>query len=68
MHRTLRGLLVFLVVALIAFCGVLAFDAPAKPPTLASISEPFQHVDFSDLPPAQTYAARDGARLGYRSL
>ncbi len=65
MHRIFRGLLVVLVVGLVALCGVLAFDAPAKPPPLASISEPFQHVDFSDLPPVQTYAARDGARLGY---
>jgi len=34
---------------------------------LASISEPFAAVDFSDLPMLQTYAARDGARLGYRT-
>lgn len=67
MHKILRGLLVFLVAALVAFCAVLAFDAPTKPPPLASISEPFQHVDFSGLPPAQTYAARDGAKLGYRA-
>jgi hypothetical protein len=39
---------------------VLAFDAPGKPPPLASISEPFADVDFSDLPTAQTYTARDG--------
>jgi non-heme chloroperoxidase len=45
---------------------VLAFDAPAKPLPLASISEPFADVDFSDLPTVQNYAARDGAKLGYR--
>jgi pimeloyl-ACP methyl ester carboxylesterase len=33
---------------------------------LASVSEPFADVDFSDLPAVQTYTARDGAELGYR--
>lgn len=47
--------------------AVLAFDAPTKPPSLASISTPFAGVDFRDLPPVQTYAARDGTALGYRA-
>jgi non-heme chloroperoxidase len=55
-----------IVVVLGALGGVLAFDAPVKPPPLASISKPFADVDFSDLPTVQTYAARDGAKLGYR--
>jgi hypothetical protein len=55
-----------IVVFLGALGAVLAFDAPMKPPPLASISEPFADVDFSDLPTVQTYAARDGAKLGYR--
>ena len=46
--------------------GVLAFDRPVKPPPLASISDPFADVDFSDLPTVKTYAARDGTKLGYR--
>ena len=54
------------VVVLGALGSVLAFDVPVKPPPLASISEPFADVDFSDLPTVQTYAARDGAKLGYR--
>ena len=37
-----------------------------KPPPLASISKPFADVDFGDLPAVQTFAARDGAKLGYR--
>jgi non-heme chloroperoxidase len=60
-------LVVLVVVILAGFAGVLAFDAPAKPEPLASISAPFAHVDFSDLPPVKTYAARDGAALGYRT-
>jgi non-heme chloroperoxidase len=46
--------------------AVLVFDAPVKPPPLASVSEPFAHVDFSDLPAVRTYPARDGTNLGYR--
>jgi non-heme chloroperoxidase len=56
-----------IVVVLGAFAGLLAFDTPVKPPPLASISNPFAHVDFSDLPVGRTYAGRDGANLGYRA-
>jgi non-heme chloroperoxidase len=56
-----------LVLALVAFGSVLSFDAPMKPPPLASISDPFATVDFRDLPALQTYPARDGAQLGYRA-
>ena len=58
------GSLIVLVLAVLG--GVLAFDAPVKPPPLASVSDPFESVDFSDLPTVQTYAARDGTKLGYR--
>jgi non-heme chloroperoxidase len=54
------------VVVLGSFAGVLVFDTPVKPPPLASISKPFADVDFGDLPAVQTFAARDGAKLGYR--
>ncbi len=56
-----------IVVVLGAIGGVLAFDVPAKPPPLASISSPFANVDFSDLPAVGTYRARDGTKLGYRT-
>lgn len=55
------------VVALCALGGVLAFNAPVRPPPLASVSDPFAGVDFSDLPAMQTYPARDGVALGYRT-
>jgi pimeloyl-ACP methyl ester carboxylesterase len=55
-----------IVLVLGGLAAVLAFDAPVKPPPLASVSEPFAHVDFSDLPAVRTYAARDGTKLGYR--
>jgi non-heme chloroperoxidase len=56
-----------IVVVLAGLAGVLAFDAPVKPEPLASISAPFAHVDFSDLPAVQAYTARDGFPLGYRT-
>jgi non-heme chloroperoxidase len=55
-----------IVVVLGVIGGVLAFDAPVKPPPLDSISKPFAGLDFSALPAVRTYGARDGATLGYR--
>ena len=66
MRKVLWAFAGLIVVVLGALGGVLAFDAPVKPPPLASVSEPFADVDFSDLPAVRTYAARDGAKLGYR--
>jgi non-heme chloroperoxidase len=63
MLGTFAGLIV---VVLGVIGGVLVFDAPVKPPPLDSISKPFIGLDFSALPAVRTYAARDGARLGYR--
>src|SRR5579862_3560674 len=66
MRKVLWAFAGLIVVVLGGLGGVLAFDAPAKPPPLGSISEPFAGVDFSDLPTVQTYTARDGTKLGYR--
>ena len=66
MRKMLWALAGLIVVALGVIGGVLAFDAPVKPPPLDSISKPFVGLDFSALPAVQTYAARDGANLGYR--
>jgi pimeloyl-ACP methyl ester carboxylesterase len=49
-----------------AIAAVLVFDAPAAPPVLKSVSEPFHHVDFSDLPELRRFTARDGLALAYR--
>jgi pimeloyl-ACP methyl ester carboxylesterase len=67
MRKLAWGAAAIVVFVIGALTWVLAFDAPAKPTPLASISNPFAHVDFRDLPPVQTYAARDGVRLGYRA-
>ena len=67
MRKMLWAFAGLIVVVLGAIGGVLAFDVPAKPPPLASISSPFANVDFSDLPAVGTYRARDGTKLGYRT-
>ena len=50
MHRIFRGLVGTILVALAVLAAVVAFDAPAKPTALASVSDPFDKVDFSDVP------------------
>ncbi len=67
MRILLWGLAGLIVAILGVLGGVLAFDAPVKPPPLASVADPFVNVDFRDLPPVQTYRARDGTQLGYRA-
>jgi alpha-beta hydrolase superfamily lysophospholipase len=66
MPKMLWAVIGLIVVVFAVLAGVLAFDTPAKPQPLASISEPFATIDFSDLPTVRTYAARDGTTLGYR--
>jgi len=62
--------LLWVLAALAAAAGALAlalvFGGPAQPAPMASFNEPFRRVDFSDLPAASRYSARDGARLAYR--
>ena len=55
------------VVVVAAFAGVVAFNTPSRPPPLASISNPFAAIDFSDLPLQREYRARDGTSLTYRA-
>jgi non-heme chloroperoxidase len=57
-------------VSLLVFVGSLVaavtFGGPNSPAPMASISDPFRTVDFSDLPPLLRYKAEDGAALAYR--
>jgi non-heme chloroperoxidase len=48
------------------FVGAIMFGGPKSPKSLASINQPFAAVDFSDLPPLETYLGKDGAPLSYR--
>lgn len=65
-----RATIVVLVSGLLligALVTALAVGGPKPPIALASISEPFKAVDFSDLPPVLTFRATDGQYLGYRA-
>lgn len=48
-----------------ALAAAIAFGGPAPIAPLASINEPFAKVDFSAVPPARRYAARDGTSLAW---
>jgi non-heme chloroperoxidase len=61
--RVVAALLV-LMVAVVA--AAIAFGGPGEAPPMASISNPFRDVDFSDLPAPRTVTARDGTSLAYR--
>jgi hypothetical protein len=55
-----------IVAAVAGLAGMLVFGTSEPPPHLASISEPFRKVDFSDLPPVETTPARDGTPIAFR--
>jgi alpha-beta hydrolase superfamily lysophospholipase len=66
--RTMVCAAIVLVLLLVAVLGAaIAFGGPTDPPVMASINEPFRHVDFSDLPAPSQFVARDGAALSYRA-
>src|SRR6516225_7388515 len=50
-----------------AFALAITIGGPGTPHPMGSISDPFESVDFSDLPPLSSFAARDGTKLAYRS-
>ncbi len=65
----MRVLIVSLLLLLVFGVGGLAVAlamAPAVPPSLQTVETAFAGVDFSDMPAASSFAARDGAKLTYR--
>ena len=50
----------------VAIGGMIAFGTSPAPKPLASIGDPFKTVDFSDLPAAETVAARRGSPITFR--
>ena len=65
MYRLLFGVIGLLVAVAIIPLGVLAFDAPAIPPPMASTSAALEHVDYRDVPAPLQFQARDGTGLQY---
>lgn len=58
---------VVVLAAAVILGGMIAFGAADPPPALASISEPFRKVDYSDLPPLQETPARKGTPIAFRA-
>ncbi|MDR6412269.1 UNVERIFIED_ORG: pimeloyl-ACP methyl ester carboxylesterase [Burkholderia sp. 1595] len=52
--------------AAVALAAMIAFGSSFLPPPLRDADAPFRKVDFHDLPPLQSFRARDGAALAYR--
>ncbi|MDP1567264.1 MAG: alpha/beta fold hydrolase [Polaromonas sp.] len=50
---------------LLALAAALTFGGPARIAPLTSINQAFAAVDFSAVPPARSYAARDGTSLAW---
>lgn len=58
--------LAFTVLLVVVGCtAALVWGGPKDIAPLASVNEPFQSVDFSDVPSAQHYTARDGTLLAW---
>jgi alpha-beta hydrolase superfamily lysophospholipase len=55
-----------LAAALVAVALAIAFGGPGTPPPMRGISDPFRSVDFSDLPPLQTFICRGGDSVAFR--
>jgi alpha-beta hydrolase superfamily lysophospholipase len=56
------------VAVLAAIVGLaIALGGPGEPGPMPSVNNPFQGVDFSDLPKVSYFEARDGAKLAFRA-
>lgn len=55
-----------LVALVVLIAAAIAFGGPRPIAPMASINNPFDKVDFSDVPSVLRYTAQDGAALAYR--
>ena len=53
-------------VLLLMVTAALVWGGPGTPAPIASINDPFESVDFSNMPPLKSYQGADGAKLFYR--
>ena len=67
MHKLTLAVLALAFVVACVVAAAIAFGGPAQLPPMQSVSDPFKSVDFSDLPPVQRFAARDGVQIAYRT-
>lgn len=54
-----------LTAAIAGLAAAIAWGGPKDIPPLASFNNPFKDVDYSNVPPAQRYTARDGTSLAW---
>jgi pimeloyl-ACP methyl ester carboxylesterase len=56
------------VIATIAaiLAGLIAFGTASPPPKLASMTDPFEKVDYGDLPPLEIASVRGGSPIAFR--
>src|SRR5215471_11717346 len=55
-----------IVIVIVILGGMIVFGTENPPPKLASMNDPFEKVDFSDLPPLETVSARRGSPIAFR--
>src|SRR5690242_20119752 len=67
MKRLIITIPVVITLLFAALLVVIALGGPGPAPRpMASISDPFKDVDFSDLPKPNKFTARDGVMLAFR--
>src|SRR5260370_32566158 len=68
MKRLFVTILIVVAVLVVALGLAIALGGPGKaPPRMSSINDPFKNVDFSDLPEARYFTARDGTKVAFRA-
>jgi alpha-beta hydrolase superfamily lysophospholipase len=55
-----------IVIVIVIFGGMIAFGTESPPRQLASMNDPLEKIDFSDLPPLETVSARRGSPIAFR--
>jgi alpha-beta hydrolase superfamily lysophospholipase len=67
----MNNFLFTLVSIAVLMCAVVAtalvWGGPGTPVPISSINDPFESVDFSNMPPLKNYQGADGAKLFYRA-
>jgi non-heme chloroperoxidase len=67
MSRLVLGTLLSLCALAVVAAAAIAFGGPREPAPMPSINDPFRSLDYSALPAASTFRARDGTPLAYRA-
>ncbi|MDB5777376.1 MAG: Lysophospholipase [Herbaspirillum sp.] len=66
MKISIIGAMTSLLTAAGALGFAIAFGGPTEIPAMLSVNNPFQDIDYSDLPAIKHFPARDGSGLAYR--